>query len=321
MPPAWSACRPWPTLGTPIQRRRPFTRRKQILRHQGHLLPWLALDRSGIGPGEPVTARVTVTNTGKRAGEEAVLLYLGDLYASVTPAVISVAHVVEDLVHDLEFMLQERNAKVEDPDDLPSVRYDPTHLSMVFRNLIVNGVKYNQNSEKLVRISARREAGAWEFSVSDNGIGIEPEHAERIFQVLDLPIDEPPQHSAADTPQPTGGIEICDELMEMVGEGQRPADYEVRAGRGVAAVEVPRGILFHEYELDAEGRVVAANVITPTAQNLANVERDMRHAVESMIREDRQMPEPKIKAGLEMVARAYDPCISCSVHVTRLDGE
>jgi sulfhydrogenase subunit alpha len=63
---------------------------------------------------------------------------------------------------------------------------------------------------------------------------------------------------------------------------------------------------------------VAANVITPTAQNLATMERDMRQAVESMIREDRQMPEPRIKAGLEMVARAYDPCISCSVHVVRV---
>ena len=49
-------------------------------------------------------------------------------------------------------------------------------------------------------------------------------------------------------------------------------DYEVRAGRGVGAVEVPRGTLFHEYELDDEGRVEAANVVTPTAQNLANIE-------------------------------------------------
>ncbi|HSQ74994.1 MAG TPA: ATP-binding protein, partial [Bacteroidota bacterium] len=100
------------------------------------------------------------------------------------PAVISVAHVVEDLVHDLEFMLQERNAKVEYPDDLPYVRYDPTHLSMVFRNLIVNGVKYNQNAEKLIRIAARREAGAWEFSVSDNGIGIEVRDFQKIFTIF-----------------------------------------------------------------------------------------------------------------------------------------
>jgi sulfhydrogenase subunit alpha len=113
------------------------------------------------------------------------------------------------------------------------------------------------------------------------------------------------------------GAEVCDQLLSMPPAEQQMVQYEVKAGRGVAAVEVPRGTLIHDYEIDDEGRVVAANVITPTAQNLANVERDMRHAVESMIRQDRQMPEPKIKAGLEMVARAYDPCISCSVHVVR----
>lgn len=115
------------------------------------------------------------------------------------------------------------------------------------------------------------------------------------------------------------GVEICDELMEMVGEGQRPADYEVRAGRGVAAVEVPRGILFHEYELDAEGRVVAANVITPTAQNLANVERDLRRAVENLIAARPAGGDAEMRLDLSMVARAYDPCISCSVHLLRVE--
>jgi len=100
------------------------------------------------------------------------------------PVVVSVGRILADLVHDLEFMLQERNATVEYPDDLPSVRYDPTHLSMVFRNLIVNGVKYNQQEKKLIRIAARREAGAWEFSVADNGIGIEVRDFQKIFTIF-----------------------------------------------------------------------------------------------------------------------------------------
>lgn len=113
------------------------------------------------------------------------------------------------------------------------------------------------------------------------------------------------------------GTTICDRLLDMPPAETEMTPYEVRPGRGVGALEVPRGTLFHEYELDAEGRVVAANVITPTAQNLANVERDMRQAVERMLQSDRQMKEPRLKMGLEMVARAYDPCISCSVHVVR----
>jgi sulfhydrogenase subunit alpha len=114
------------------------------------------------------------------------------------------------------------------------------------------------------------------------------------------------------------GAEVCEILLAMPPAEREMVEYEVRAGRGIAAVEVPRGTLIHDYEIDDQGRVVAANVITPTAQNLANVERDMRRTVEAMIREDRTMPEPRIKTGLEMVARAYDPCISCSVHVVRV---
>ena len=52
--------------------------------------------------------------------------------------------------------------------------------------------------------------------------------------------------------------------------------FEVRAGRGVGFTEAPRGALFHDLELDGEGRVVHASIMTPTAQNVANLEADMR---------------------------------------------
>ena len=117
------------------------------------------------------------------------------------------------------------------------------------------------------------------------------------------------------------GVEVCDELLAMPEVEREMVDYEVRAGRGVGAIEVPRGTLFHEYELDDDGRVLLANVITPTAQNLANVERDLRAAVENLLANGEPMEDARLKLNLEMVARAYDPCISCSVHVTRLAGE
>lgn len=114
-------------------------------------------------------------------------------------------------------------------------------------------------------------------------------------------------------------IELCDHLMAEPEVKSDMVEYEVSAGRGIGAIEVPRGTLFHDYELDDEGRVVAANVITPTAQNLANTERDMRMAVESMLASTPVPNDDQIKLQLEMVARAYDPCISCSVHVVRED--
>lgn len=112
-------------------------------------------------------------------------------------------------------------------------------------------------------------------------------------------------------------IEICEKLLGQPEERQDLAPYAVKAGRGVGAIEVPRGTLFHEYELDGEGRVVAANVITPTAQNLANLERDLRETVEHTLACRPQAADRELKLQLEMVARAYDPCISCSVHLIR----
>ena len=114
------------------------------------------------------------------------------------------------------------------------------------------------------------------------------------------------------------GAELCDVLLaQPAADERKKVEYQVRAGRGVGALEAPRGTLFHEYTLDEDGRVASANVITPTAQNLANVERDMRRAAETLIAREHDIREPRLKQALEMVTRAYDPCISCSVHLVR----
>ena len=115
------------------------------------------------------------------------------------------------------------------------------------------------------------------------------------------------------------GIEVCDLLLGMPDIESEVAEYEVRAGRGVAGLEVPRGTLFHEYEIDDDGLVVSANVITPTAQNLANAEHDLRNAAENRLAAVPPRGDAELRLDLEMVARAYDPCISCSVHVVRVD--
>lgn len=115
------------------------------------------------------------------------------------------------------------------------------------------------------------------------------------------------------------GIEVCDLLLGMPEAAREVATYDVRAGRGVAALEAPRGTLFHEYEIDDGGRVVSANVITPTAQNLANAEHNFRSAAGNRLAAVPPRGDSELRLDLEMVARAYDPCISCSVHVVRVD--
>ncbi len=107
--------------------------------------------------------------------------------------------------------------------------------------------------------------------------------------------------------------ELVASLLEEGGEPEPPAPVEVRACRGAAATEAPRGTLFHAYELDDRGYVVSADVITPTAQNFSNAEAQFR----ATVRDGADQTDEEIRRRLEMVARAYDPCVSCSVHAIR----
>ena len=84
----------------------------------------------------------------------------------------------------------------------------------------------------------------------------------------------------------------------------------IKAGRGVGAVEVPRGILFHDYEVDDKGKIVNANCVIPTNQNVNNIEHDMKKLVPEILNKT----DEEITLSLEMLVRAYDPCISCSAH-------
>jgi sulfhydrogenase subunit alpha len=112
--------------------------------------------------------------------------------------------------------------------------------------------------------------------------------------------------------------QVCALLEDFPPASRELAAVEPRAGRGVGALEVPRGTLFHEYELDDEGGVTSANVVTPTAQNLAHLEGDLRVCADRLLAADAALSETALAHGLEMVARAYDPCVSCSVHVVRV---
>ena len=83
-----------------------------------------------------------------------------------------------------------------------------------------------------------------------------------------------------------------------------------KLGTGVAAIEVPRGTLWHEYTIDSNGIIKNANIITPTAQNLLNIQEDIRKFVPSIMR----LKKEKIVAQIEKLIRGYDPCFSCSSH-------
>jgi len=105
-------------------------------------------------------------------------------------------------------------------------------------------------------------------------------------------------------------IQLIDQLLERGVMWEEPAPPTRLTGEGAGSCEAPRGTLFHNYEIK-DGYVTGANCIIPTGQNLANIEADMRTLVPTIL--DRSQAD--ITQQLEMLVRAYDPCISCSTHM------
>jgi len=107
--------------------------------------------------------------------------------------------------------------------------------------------------------------------------------------------------------------EACDTVATL---GDPQVAQPTRAtGSGTGAVEAPRGVLYHHYEI-RDGLVDLADIVTPTAQNLDDIEMHMKLCAERMLADGKGLEE--VRLGLEMVARAYDPCISCATHLVTL---
>lgn len=118
-------------------------------------------------------------------------------------------------------------------------------------------------------------------------------------------------------------VELVDSLVRCAGICRALANdeysgssevvpYEVRAGHGIGFTEAPRGSLFHELDIDENGCIVSANIIPPTSQNIANLESDMRLLANELCKQG--FVKDEIQLEVEKLVRAYDPCLSCSVH-------
>jgi len=81
-------------------------------------------------------------------------------------------------------------------------------------------------------------------------------------------------------------------------------------GKGYAVIEAPRGILYHQYELYKAGNILHANIITPTAIFLANLEKDLQE----FLVQNKKLKEKQLKDLIKTLIRAYDQCISCATH-------
>ncbi len=110
-------------------------------------------------------------------------------------------------------------------------------------------------------------------------------------------------------------IDIVDKLLEKGLKKNDNAKYTVKAGRGIGAAEVPRGILFHDYTYNESGLCTKANLVIPTNQNHNNITKDLEAFVPMLLGKQ----EKEIELNLEMLVRAYDPCISCSTHYLKVE--
>jgi PAS domain S-box-containing protein len=95
--------------------------------------------------------------------------------------------------------------------ELPSVQANGSQLAQLFQNLIGNGIKFNRSTPPRVNISAIRNGGDWVFSVGDNGIGIEPQFAERIFVIFQR------LHRSEEYPGTGIGLALCKKIVERYG--------------------------------------------------------------------------------------------------------
>lgn len=109
-------------------------------------------------------------------------------------------------------------------------------------------------------------------------------------------------------------IDAAEKLLNMNLELE-DRNFTVKAGTGIGAVEVPRGILYHEYTYDDKGFMQKANCIIPTGQNLNNIENDLKALLPNILDKSKE----EITLLLEMMVRAYDPCISCSSHILNVE--
>lgn len=89
-----------------------------------------------------------------------------------------------------------------------------------------------------------------------------------------------------------------------------------KAGIGFGCTEAPRGILWHRYEMDGQGKVLKATITPPTSQNQARIEEDLKQSLECR---GFDCSDDELRRRGEQVIRNYDPCISCATHFLKVN--
>ena len=118
--------------------------------------------------------------------------------------------ILNQALSNLKLIIKENNATISHG-PLPEIIVDPTQLIQVFQNIIMNGIKFHNEESPKIHIYAEEKTNEWTFSVQDNGIGIEPQHFERIFEYFKR------LHKREEYPGTGMGLAICKKIIEKQG--------------------------------------------------------------------------------------------------------
>ena len=118
--------------------------------------------------------------------------------------------ILNKVLSGIKTVIKENDATISH-DHLPEVMADSTQIGQVFQNLIINGIKFHGEETPKIHISAEKKENYWVFSVQDNGIGIDPQYSERIFEIFK-------RLNSRDRYPGTGvGLAICKKIIERQG--------------------------------------------------------------------------------------------------------
>lgn len=221
----------------------------------------------------------------------------GDILAMVEPGAypVQASNTLRFLQAGEEFDCNDRDEHIQE--------YQVDHSGAYFSRVKSSGRPYMTSA--LARINASWDYLGKRAKIAAAKAGLRP------------PELNPMRNNVAQAVELVDALEKCAGYCRELAASYEPAAslpvaYTPRAGRAIGMTEAPRGVAFHGMELDAEGRVVSASIMTPTCQNLANIEDDIRVLATKLLSEG--VSEDFIRLEVEKLVRAYDPCLSCSVH-------
>jgi light-regulated signal transduction histidine kinase (bacteriophytochrome) len=120
------------------------------------------------------------------------------------------AQLLQRALFNLQRSIKENQAKVT-WGALPTVPVDGTQLTQVFQNLIGNAIKFHGHQPPQIHVDAWRNDKFWEFTVKDNGLGIDPEYSDKIFVIFQR------LHAKEKYPGTGIGLAICKKIVERHG--------------------------------------------------------------------------------------------------------